>query len=190
MSRIITYGFFGEDRAQRNFLEKYLHQHYPETFIEDETERWRFKAANGTQVDNLLTEALRQRALLGLDILFVSRDIDTEHKPTIKTRQGVYISKCANHPVVLMLPVQCIEYWLWYIKRHREEVGKNTPLESYPRLEAKQAVYGDTNVVSKQILIADDILINFDANWLESRSESFRHFHNQVTDFLAQFSKT
>lgn len=33
MSRIITYAFFGEDEAQRNFLEKYLHQEYPDTFI-------------------------------------------------------------------------------------------------------------------------------------------------------------
>ncbi|GAB3897072.1 hypothetical protein [Spirosoma agri] len=186
MSRIITYGFFGEDKAQRNFLEKYLHQQYPETFIEDETERWRFKAANGSQVDKLLPDALRQRALLGLDILFVSRDIDTEHKPTIKARQELYTSKCASHPVILMLPVQCIEYWLWYIKRHNEEAGKNTPLESYPRSEAKRAVYGDTNLVSKQILLADGILINFDISWLEQRSESFKHFHHQVNAFVSQ----
>ncbi|GAB3798671.1 hypothetical protein GCM10028819_20300 [Spirosoma humi] len=188
MSRIITYGFFGEDKAQRNFLEKYLHQQYPETFIEDEAERWRFKATNGTQVDKLLPDALRQRALLGLDILFVSRDIDTEHKPTIKARQEVYTTKCGSHPVVLMLPVQCIEYWLWYIKRHKEEAGKNTPLESYPRSEAKRSVYGETNLVDKQILTANDILADFDVSWLESRSDIFRHFHKQVTDFLAKYN--
>lgn len=186
----ITYGFFGEDRAQRNFLEKYLHRQYPETFIEDETERWRFKAASGPQVDRLMADALRQRAIIGLDILFVGRDIDRERKLEIKTRQDHYASKCANHPVVLMLPVQCIEYWLWYIKRHQEEPGKNTQLESQTRFSAKQAVYGETNLVSKQILIADGILSDLDASWLEQRSESFKHFHKQVTSFLTTYNKT
>lgn len=186
MSRIITYGFFGEDEALRNFLEKYLHQHFPDTFIEDEDERWQFKAKNGHQVDILLPDALRKVSLLSLDILFVGRDIDTGHKPTIKIRQEWYEHKCKGHPVVLMLPVQCIEYWLWYIKRHTEETGKNTPLESYPRSQAKQAVYGDTNIVAKQILIANGILGSFDASWLEQRSDSFKYFHSQVKAFIGK----
>ncbi|ADB41791.1 hypothetical protein [Spirosoma linguale] len=184
MSRIITYGFFGEDKAIHNFLDKYLQQEYPDTFIEDEDERWQFKAENGHQVDILLPDALRKRSILKLDILFVGRDIDTGHKSDIKTRQEWYEQKCKGHPVVLILPVQCIEYWLWYIKRRSEEPGKNTPLESYPRPEAKRAIYGDTKVVSKQILLADDILASFDASWLEQRSDSFKHFHSQVKTFI------
>lgn len=189
MNRIITYGFFGEDAAQRNFLEKYLDQQHPDTFIEDENERWRFKATNGPQVDKLLPDALRQRVIIGLNVLFVGRDIDTEHKPTIKIRQNQYESKCTGHPTVLMLPVQCLEYWLWYIKRYQEEPGKNSPLESYPRFAAKQAIYGDTKVVSKQVVIANAILSNLDVNWLESRSDSFKHFHKQVTSFLSEYNK-
>lgn len=185
MNRIITYGFFGEDEAQRNFLEKYLHQQYPDTFIDDENERWRFKATNRDQVDKLLPDALRQRALLYLDVLFVGRDVDTEHKLTIKIHQDHYASRCQGHPAILILPVQCIEYWLWYIKRHQEEPGKNTPLESQPRALAKQAVYGDTKLVARQLTIANDILAHLNVSWLESRSESFRHFHNQVKDFLS-----
>jgi hypothetical protein len=190
MRQVITYGFFGEDEAQRNFLEKYLYRQYPDTFIDDEDERWQFKAGNGPQVDKLLPEALRKRALLGLDILFVGRDIDTENKPTIKIRQERYASTCKDHPAMLLLPVQCIEYWLWYIKRHQEEPGKKTPLESQPRLVAKQAVYAGTKLVAKQLAIANDILTNLDVSWLESRSESFRHFHQQVTAFLNQYNKT
>ncbi|RIV18921.1 hypothetical protein DYU11_25815 [Fibrisoma montanum] len=190
MSKIITYAFFGEDEAQRNFLEKYLNQQYPNTFIEDENERWRFKAGNGKQVDSLLPEALRQRALLGLDVLFVGRDIDTEHKPIIAIRQNHYAGKCKDHPAVLMLPVQCIEYWLWYIKRHSEEPGKNTPLEPQPRSSAKQAVYAGTKVAAKQVEIANDILVHLDVEWLEQRSESFKHFHKQITAFLNEYNKT
>ncbi|GAB4037337.1 hypothetical protein [Spirosoma jeollabukense] len=186
MSRIITYGFFGEDEALRNFLEKYLDKQYPDTFIEDENERWRFKATNGDQVDKLLPDALRQRARLGLDVLFVGRDADTENKPIIKIRQDHYENRCIGHPAILILPVQCIEYWLWYTKRHRDEPGKNSPLESHKRLDAKKAVYGDTNIVRKQIVIASEILVDLNASWLESRSESFRHFHHQVEAFLSQ----
>lgn len=190
MSQIITYAFFGEDEAQRNFLEKYLNQQYPDTFIEDENERWRFKATNATQVDKLLPDALQQRAKLGLDMLFVGRDVDTEHKPTIKIRQDGYADTCKEHPVVLMMPVQCIEYWLWYVKRHRQEPGKNSPLESYPRSEAKRVIYGEIKQVKKQIPIANNLLSDLDVSWLESRSESFRHFHNQVIFFLSQYSAT
>lgn len=187
MSRIITYAFFGEDEAQRNFLEKYLNHQFPDTFIEDENERWRFKATNDKQVDKLLPDALRQRTLLGLDILFVGRDIDTDQKPKILEKQSEYASTCRNQPAVLMMPVQCIEYWLWYIKRHRDEPGKNTPLESQTRLQAKAAMYAGTNVVAKQILLANDILGSLDVSWLESRSESFKHFHNQVKTFINQY---
>jgi hypothetical protein len=190
MNQIITYAFFGEDEAQRNFLEKYLNHQHPNTFIEDENERWRFKAGNDKQVDRLLPDALRQRVLLGLDVLFVGRDLDTAHKPTIKLRQENYEGKCKGHPAVLILPVQCIEYWLWYIKRHHEEPGKKTPLESDPRSVAKQAVYGSTKLVIKQLEIADDILANLDVSWLESRSESFKHFHHQVINFLNDYNKT
>ncbi len=190
MSEIITYAFFGEDAAQRNFLEKYLQLSFPDTFIEDENERWRFKGGSGPQVDKLLPDALRQRVLLGLDVLFVGRDIDTEHHTQILIRQDKYTTTCKGHPAVLMLPVQCIEHWLWYTNRHREEPGKKTSLESQPRYLSKQAVYGDTKLVAKQLEIADSILADLDISWLESRSDSFKHFHNQVVQFLQAYSKT
>lgn len=189
MSQIITYAFFGEDIAQRNFLEKYLHAQYPDTFIEDEDERWRFKATNGTQVDKLLTDALRQRALIGLDVLFVGRDIDTEHKADIANRQNKYAGTCKGHPALLMLPVQCIEYWLWYIKRHRDEPGKNTPLESQTRSSAKWALYAGTKRADRQVEMANDVLGDLDVPWLESHSDSFKHFHQQVVQFVQQYNK-
>ena len=186
MTRIITYGFFGEDIAQRNFLAKYLNQQFPNTFIEDENLRWRVKVRNRDQVDAFLPEALLQRAILRLEVLFVGRDVDTSHEPTVKARREEFVKKCeGHHPVILMLPVQCIEHWLWYIKRHREEPGKSTPLESNPRSDAKQIIYLGSKVVEKQLEIANELLANLDIPWLESRSESFRYFHKQVTDFLS-----
>lgn len=186
MSRIITYGFFGEDAAQRNFLEKYLGKQYPGRFVEEENLRWKFKIRNRDQVDALLPEALLQRAILQLDVLFVGRDVDTQHEPTVKIRRDHFEKVCKGHPAITMLPVQCIEHWLWYIKRHREESGKNTPLEPNPRTDAKQAIYSGTKVVAKQLVIANNLLADLDVSWLESRSDSFKHFHKQVTEFLKQ----
>ena len=191
MSNIITYGFFGEDVAQRNFLAKYLDQQYPNTFIEDEDFRWKIKVRGRDQVDASISEALFQKAKFRLDVLFVGRDVDTSHEPTIKARREEFEKKCTgHHPVVLMLPVQCVEHWLWYIKRHQEEPGKNSPLESSPRPDAKLAVYAGTKVAEKQVGIANDILANFDISWLEQRSESFKHFLQQVINFLNEYSDT
>ena len=187
MSGIIIYGFFGEDSALRNFLEKYLNSQFPDTFIEEEKLRWKFKIRNRDQFDAFLPEAVLEAATLRLDILFGGRDIDTQHEPTIKVRRDHFEKVCKGHPAIMMLPVQCVEHWLWYIKRYREEPGKNTPLEPNPRPDAKQAVYSGTKVVANQLVLADNLLADLDVSWLESRSESFRHFHKQVTDFLEQY---
>lgn len=188
MSQLIIYGFFGEDVAQRNFLAKYLDQQYPDTFIEDEEFRWRVKVRNRDQVDAFLTEALLQKVKFQLDVLFVGRDVDTEHQPTINSRREHFNKACQNHqPVVLMLPVQCIEHWLWYVKRREEEPGKNSLLEPYPRMDAKQAIYGDSKTEEKRLEKANAVLTYFDIDWLVQHSESFRHFHGQVENFLSKY---
>ncbi|WP_020603784.1 hypothetical protein [Spirosoma spitsbergense] len=155
MSDIIIYGFFGEDEAQRNFLAKYLAQCFPDRFVEDETFRWRIKVRGRDQVDAFLPEALLQKAIFRLEFLFVGRDVDTAHEPTIQLRRNTFEKICKDHqPVVLMLPVQCIEHWLWYIKRRHEEPGKKSLLESQPRSLAKQAVYGGCNSKCRYAAIA------------------------------------
>lgn len=187
MNKTVTYGFFGEDIAQRNFLAHYLNQQYPNTFIENEDFRWKVKVRNRDQVDAFLSEALLQKVIFRLDVLFVGRDIDTAHQPTVKTRREDFEKKCANEqPVMLMLPVQCIEHWLWYIKRKQEEPGKNSLLESYPRPDAKQAIYGDSKTEKTKLEKANAVLTHFDIDWLAQHSESFRHFHNQVKAFLSR----
>ncbi|WP_338873118.1 hypothetical protein WBJ53_29720 [Spirosoma sp. SC4-14] len=187
MSQLITYGFFGEDIAQRTFLAYYLEQIQPSTFLENEEFRWRVKVQNRDQVDARLPEALLQKAKFGLDVLFVGRDIDTAHHPTILDRREQFASICQNHhPVVLMLPVQCIEHWFWYIKRKHEEPGKRSLLEPLLRNDAKQAIYGDIKSGEKRIEKIKELLTDFDVDWLEQRSESFRHFHHQVKALIGQ----
>lgn len=190
MSDILIYGFFGEDEAHRNFLSRYLNLQYPTTFLEDDDFRNLIRARNRDQVDKLLPLALAQKARSRLDVLFVTRDVDSPHTETIKIRRDTLSHQCRAHqPIVLMLPVQCIEHWLWYIKRHQGEPGKKSLLESQTRTSAKQAIYGETKVVARQLELADMVLADLDVNWLVQHSESFKHFHSQVVDFLGKYSK-
>lgn len=89
-----------------------------------------------------------------------------------------------------MIPVQCIEHWLWYLKlrQNNPKLTKKESLETKPRSEAKRAVYGIPEVVNAiSNPIVTDITTHFEIEWLESRSGSFRHFHSQIQSFLNQF---
>jgi hypothetical protein len=178
MSSVIIYGFFGEDEAHRNFLARCLQHQYPNVFLEDDDFRWQIRARNRDQVDKLLPIALSQKTKYQLDVLFITRDVDSAHPETIK-----------NQPIILMLPVQCIEHWLWYIKRHIEEPGKHSLLEPNPRRDAKTTVYGDSRVVEKQLVFANVILNQLDVDWLAQHVDSFKHFHQQVVQFVQQYNK-
>jgi hypothetical protein len=190
MSSVIIYGFFGEDEAHRNFLARYLQHQYPDVFLEDDDFRWQIRARNRDQVDKLLPIALSQKAKFRLDVLFVTRDVDSQHADTIQAKRDMLVKKCTGHQsVVFMLPVQCIEHWLWYIKRHREEPGKHSLLEPTPRRDAKTTVYGHSKVVEKQLLFANALLDQLDVDWLAQRVDSFKHFHSQVVDFIEKYNK-
>lgn len=185
MKQPVTYGFFGEDAAQRNFLSAYLNQQYLDTFTESETFGLRIKATNKDQVDSRLPGALLVRRDLGLDILFVGRDTDSSDPKSIQLCRERFEKHCVGqHPVMFLIPVQCIEHWLWYIKRHRDSPGVNKPLEPYTRTEAKKVVYGDALTAAKRFEILNALVNNFDIAWLETRSESFKRFHRQVKGFV------
>lgn len=191
MSRPITFSFFGEDAAQRNFLNRYLHLRFINVFVENEEFKWRIKAKTRDQVDNTLPAALQLKAVLEIEALFVGRDADTAHPKVIQELRDHFVEVCTGHQtIVLMIPVQCIEHWLWYIKRRKHEPGKNSPLETSNRSDAKVAIYGGKFNVARQLEMANVILDDLDIDWLESRSESFRHFHHQVVKFVDVYNNT
>ncbi len=83
-----------------------------------------------------------------------------------------------------MPPVQCIEHWLLYLKYKSDNPTstKNVSFENQPRKRAKFDIYGDEdppNEVSNPIV--DSLSRKFDVSWLGQRSDSFKHFHKQVT---------
>lgn len=189
MSKIISYGILCEDKAHKNFIDHYLTQSHPGIFQENEQFGWRIKASNAKEVEDALPDATRQGFIkYGLSVLFVGRDADTTDHKRIEVLKSKLTSLCQAHDkVILMVPVQCIEHWLLFLQWHRDNPTstKNEPLEHIMRNDAKLKIYGGKLKVEKQLEKANELLINPDIDWLLQRSESFKHFHNQVKDFLS-----
>jgi hypothetical protein len=194
MKQPITFGFFGEDEAQKTFLLGYLKTVYPNHFVEQDTFGWQIRATNKKEVDNNVATALWQGfAKYGLDVLFVGRDTDSADGATIQKVKTHLKDACkGNQKAILMIPIQCIEHWFWYLKWRRENPHstKNESLESLPRTQAKHLIYGEKHNSMSRLQAASDLLSNFDVIWLESRSESFRDFHNQVVKFVQSYNNT
>jgi hypothetical protein len=185
----LTFGFFGEDAAQKQFLMAYLDQQYPDLFIETDNYDWKkIKPRNNTDVDKSLKSAAFQAfTKYRLNVLFVGRDTDATDTRKINSLREELAQKCGSYKgAVLMVPVQCVEHWLWYLKWKLDNPGKtkNQPLESQMRDKAKDIVYGENSKSESHPSSRIDLLNHLDVAWLESRSESFRHFHQQVITFL------
>ncbi|MBC8151772.1 MAG: hypothetical protein H7Z72_02570 [Bacteroidetes bacterium] len=190
MNQPIIYGILCEDRAHKNFVEHYLSQCYAGIFQESQEFGWTIKATNAREVDDSIPDATRLGfTKFGLDVLFVGRDSDTTQEKKISDLKETLVLSCRNHQKVLfMVPVQCIEHWLLYLQWHRENpaLTKNETLEPIMRTEAKLRVYGGKLRAEKQLEIASQLLADFDVDWLASRSESFKHFHQQVRVFVSK----
>lgn len=190
MNDPLTYGFISEDEAHKAFLAAYLQTQHPGLFEESPEFGWRIQARNATEVENRLPDAFRFALFqLRLNVLFVGRDSDTSDEEDIQVLKEKLIRLCYKHRcVIFMIPVQCIEHWLWYLKWKVENPAstKNVNLEPHNNREAKAAVYGGKLNVEKQLAIANELLKNLDISYLESRSASFRHFHHQVQKFLSE----
>ena len=196
--RTLKYGYFGEDEAHRIFLANYLDQLVK--FLEESEVlsfdfdlpfTYKFKGKNKKDVDTLFAEAVQEGFIeYHQDIFFIGRDLDTfqgnEFKDKI-TSMNSQLRDDFKEKTFLMIPVQCIEHWLWYLKIKTENptLTKNESLESKPNRDAKIALYSSPKVSNKiSIPIVEEFSKQIDFEYLESRSESFRFFHNSVKNFL------
>ncbi|MCX6213288.1 hypothetical protein [Spirosoma sp.] len=184
----LKYGFYGEDDAHKIFLQNYL-SHFVETvfFERDEVFCEKFRATNRKQVDTKF--AIVARTGLGWyqhEAFFVVRDVDSLHPSEFDERYTHFLKEKIDK-LLIALPVQCIEHWLWYLKHKKDnpDLTKNISLESQPRKKVKFILYGyedPPNEISNPIV--NGLSKSFDASWLEQRSESFKHFHSQVKAFI------
>ncbi|MBN8825926.1 MULTISPECIES: hypothetical protein [unclassified Spirosoma] len=193
MNQVISYGILCEDRAHKNFIEHYLNQCHPNVFQQNDSFGWQIKASNAKEVEDALPDASRQAfTKFNLDILFVGRDADSVEIRQIDALKVKLTTLCRAHSrVIFMIPVQCIEHWLLYLQWRQQNTGstKNEPLDHIARHEAKAKIYGGKLRVEKQLEKANEILVDLAADWLESRSGSFKHFHKQVVAFLDNYTR-
>lgn len=191
--KVLKFGFFGEDIAQRIFIENYLKTFqisHQLDFQIDEEFCSQYQAFNKKEVESKFSETIQ----IGFshfqqDVFFVGRDMDTADKQEFEKKYAQLQSKIWQQfqpRTCIFLPVQCIEHWLCYLKWQRENPNstKNIDFEKKPNRDAKIQVYGKPKVTNKiSIPIVEELTQNFSIDWLASRSISFLHFHNQVIIF-------
>lgn len=190
--RVIRYGFFGEDDAQRLFLHHYLNQlatNQDYRFEADTTfhlvggTKSRVKAQYDEACDTGLSQYQQDCFFIGLDL--DDHAIDVFHE-TVREMQ----KKLADRGLaaLLLIPMQCIEHWLRYLQWHEENPRstKNITLETEERKQAKTMLYGSPKVSTRHSNpIVERLAAGLDIDWLASRSGSFLSFHRQVTGYLA-----
>ena len=195
---ILKYGYFGEDEAHRIFLENYLEKLVQyigkpkELIFEfDQMFSYKFRGRNKSEVDARFAEVVQEGFIdYQQDLFFVGRDLDTFQRNEFKDKVASMKSQLRGdfkEKTFLMIPVQCIEHWLWYMKIKIENPSstKNESLESKPNREAKIALYGKPKISNeKSNPIVEEFSKVLDFEYLESRSESFKVFHKSVKSFI------
>ncbi|CAA9262601.1 MAG: hypothetical protein AVDCRST_MAG56-2612 [uncultured Cytophagales bacterium] len=200
--RQITYGFVGEDVAQRIFLDNYLQQlpaYLNKTevivFTPNQGFHYEYKLHdnNKDSVDNLFVEAGRIGFLqYRLDLYFVGRDCDHYNpadQAVLRREMESKVDTRWQDKTIIFVPVQCIEHWLWYLKWNCDNPGitKNELLENKSNFLAKEAVYGRRKTTTKRSEpIVKDLTEHIPIDWLCSRSESFRAFHQKTVASVTQ----
>ena len=193
--KILKYGFLGEDDAQKIFLKNYLATLNSESYIFEFDEYFPIKARDRNSVLKRFAEAVQQGiAHYQQDVFFVGIDLDDSEQIKLQAlfeEMKAQLNPKFKEQTCIFIPIQCIEHWLWYLKVKKEnpQSNKNEQFEQQPRPRAKEVVYGTkrpSNELSNPIV--NSLSQNFDIAWLESRSESFKHFHKQVTTLLSNLS--
>lgn len=189
--RIIRYGFFGEDDAQRLFL-----HHYLTTLAAGQP--WQFErdplfplvGGSKSRVKAQFAEACQ----IGFsrhqhDCFFVGLDLDDDADDVFKATVYEMQKRLRERDLfaILLVPVQCIEHWLRYLQWHAKnpQSTKNITLETEERKQAKTNLYGSPKTSTRHSNpIVEQIATNLDIDWLEKRSVSFLAFHSQVKAYL------
>ena len=193
--KTLIYGYFGEDEAMRVFLRNYLTNLSIEDvdFQEDVNFCDTVRACNKSEVMRRFVEASQVGLeYWGQDVFFVGVDLDAEQFSKLESEYEEMRSKLNErhkNKTLIFIPIQCIEHWLWYLKfkQNHPTSNQNVPYERQPRPAAKEEIYGNRRYDSERDRpVVEQLTINMNVDWLESRSASFRHFHNQIKEFLKQ----
>ncbi|MDB5271290.1 MAG: hypothetical protein JWP58_4330 [Hymenobacter sp.] len=198
----VTYGFFGEDKGQGEFLAHYLVKLASRHPVLFEAHPWysrKFQGINNKGVDSGFRNAWLAAFVKGeLDCLFVGRDLDADTDAVRTERLALFASRTADIPrpdwwarTVFILPMQCIEHWLLALQRRAAgRPSKDTrDLEGIVNDAVKRELYDEyprtPPTQTKDELVAA-LAAAMDIDWLAEVSHSFRLFHEEVGAYVAK----
>ncbi len=195
----VTFGIFAEDAANEIFIQNAVPQLVEFCgyggeieFIHNKDFTDRVKPKSGGYVSkyfvNYILNGIKENAL---NLCLVGRDSDdNEHHVLYGKMKDNLVASGLTDKALLYIPVQAIEYWLWYIKVKKDNPNiKNTPVidRVKTRQELKQEVYSSTRARisnKKSNPIVKELSKDIDFDWLKLHSASFSHFYDLFENYL------
>ncbi len=195
----INFGIFAEDAANEIFIKNAVRQLVEHCEYGDKIKlihnieyTSRVEAKSGGFVSkyfiNYILSGIKENAL---DLCLVGRDSDdNEHHVLYKKMESDLVESELTDKALLYIPVQAVEYWLWYIKVKKENPGVENTLvidRVKSRQELKQDVYSSTRARisnKKSNPIVEALSKDIDFDWLKLHSNSFEHFYNLFENYL------
>ena len=187
--KTIVYGIFAEDDANKLFIINALPQLVTffdvEINLKHEADYTSMAVAKNSEfvVDNFMDRAVQGFRYYGLDLCIVSVDReDRDFKTMLKKMNNKLPNQGFEDKVFIFIPVQCIEYWLWYLKFSDKEEKIET---SKTRKEVKKELYRSAKSSnSKTNPIVKEITQTIDFELLVKKSESFNYFFKTFKTFI------
>lgn len=178
-----AYGYFCEDEAIETFIDKALSVIGPTTRCQGFIKRTnplavpngRNSAMIKKNFPDAITLAFATKGEQAIDLFFVAYDYDDTNRESLNLhieQQKAKINIQKRGKTLFCIPVQCIEYWLWYIKYANEETLPNS-LETNnmkKRKDIKDEVYGRASSVTGQLAISIPLLEQLNIERLQSLS--------------------
>ena len=130
-----------------------------------------------------------------LNVCFVGLDADDNaHLSLFDEMYKELKNNSLEGNALIYIPVQAIEYWLWYIKAKKENstLVDTTIIDSTKkRKEMKKEVYNHIKPRNAHSTpIVEKLSKNYDIDWLIKHSKSFEHFVNHFNDFFTTLLTT
>lgn len=192
----LRYTLIGEGFAEYEFIPSYLSWISRKYGVELIQSKIRLTLSRPSGVSRVIenAELLCGQSFYGgspVDLFIIGIDLDradpTDEQVHYKKRTAE-LSKSlgAFYPefkkrIILFVPVQAIDYWV----RYQQVTSVANSLESRNKNEIKQLVYGNKNPDRQHIVrTTRAVAEKADFDELARQSRSFKHFHDQVIDFL------
>ncbi|QKZ11263.1 hypothetical protein [Spirosoma sp. KUDC1026] len=202
MSKILRYTLVGEGFAEYQFIPTYMNWVTKENGnVQAVRTNIQIAISKNPSVSKVLQEAASLCALSFADkkspcnLFIAGIDLDTSDftddleyhsarlQEIINSMGKVY--QLYKDKVILFVPIQAIDCWIHYVQ---SDATPNS-LESTNKDDTKRKVYGSRQDRPQIEKVAREAGAKADFNKLARQSRSFKHFHQQVVQFVQQYNK-